>query len=56
MTEYGWKYTWAAKFNQSSNLLMVAGFMNDVDGKIAMFMVIFRDYSQKKVVVTNCNL
>jgi len=39
MTEYGWKYTWAAKFNQSSNLLMVAGVMNDVDGKIAMFML-----------------
>ena len=41
MTPYGWRYTWAAKFNTSSTLLLVAGVIDDVDGSLAIFQVGF---------------
>ena len=37
MTPYGWIYTWSARYNSSDTLVLVAGVVDDLDGKIAVF-------------------
>ena len=37
MTQYGWIYTWSARYNSSDTLVLVAGVVDDLDGKIAVF-------------------
>ena len=37
MTQYGWIYTWSARYNSSDTLVLVAGVVDEVDGKIAVF-------------------
>ena len=37
MTQYGWIYTWSARYNSSDTLVLVAGVVDAVDGKIAVF-------------------
>ena len=49
MTPYGWRYTWAAKFNSSTTLLLVAGVIDDVDGSLAIFQVSSNDVLSVKV-------
>ena len=34
-----WIYTWAAKFNASCTMLLVAGVFDEVDGGVAVFKV-----------------
>ena len=40
MTPHQWKYTWAAKFNTTSTLLLVAGVRDEVSGFLAVFDMI----------------
>ena len=37
MTQHGWIYTWSARYNSSDTLVLVAGVIDEVDGKIAVF-------------------
>jgi len=37
MKMYGWKYTWASKYNPSDSMLLVAGVVSEIKGEIAIF-------------------